>query len=141
MFRFVEPNEDDARIRLRRMRVTGANTPSVNEVTLYQDDGTIESCPTYGTNGTSPCDDVFQIPVINTQLFRYVKISVPDYLNFCEVLVYAGNLVNGNAVLILCDTIRLIIKRSWFFILLSVYFTFMRCDGLDVSISILHFIM
>jgi len=123
------------------MRITGANTPLVNGVTLYQDDGTIESCPTYGTNGTSPCDDVLLLPVTNTQLFRYVKISVPDYLNFCEVLVYAGNLVNGNVVLILCVNIRLIIKRSWCFILLSVYFKFMRCDGLHVSVSILNFFM
>ena len=72
------------------MRITGANIPSVNEVELYQDDGTIESCPDYGLEGTSPCDDVLLLPVTNTQLFRYVKISVPDYLNVCEVLVYAG---------------------------------------------------
>ena len=79
------------------MRITGANTPSVNEVELYHDDGIIESCPTYGTYGTSPCDDVLLILVTNTQLFRYVKISVPDYLSFCEVMIYVGKLVNGNA--------------------------------------------
>jgi len=72
------------------MKVTGTNTPSEDEVELYQDDGTTESCPDYGTEGTSPCDDVLLLLVSNTQLFRYVKISVPDYLNFCEVLVYAG---------------------------------------------------
>jgi len=82
------------------MKITGSNTPLVDEVTLYQDDGTIESCPDYGLEGTSPCDDVLLLPVTNTQLFQYVMISVPDYLNFCEVLVYAGNIV------------RLIIKKS-----------------------------
>jgi len=108
---FVDDKEQDVRIRLRWMRITGANTPTVNEVELYHDDGTIESCPTYGTEGTSPCDDVLLIPVTNTQLFRYVKISVPDYLSICEVMIYAGKLVNGNAVLTLCFTIFLIIKR------------------------------
>ena len=100
MFHFVVQTEPDVRIRLRWMRITGANTPSVDEVTLYQDDGTTESCSTYGLEGTSPCDDVLLLPVTNTQLFRYVKISVPDYLNICEVMIYAGKLVNENAVLI-----------------------------------------
>jgi len=104
-FYFEDESEPDVRIRLRWMKIAGATTPSVDEVTLYQDDGTIKSCPTYRTNGTSPCDDVLLIPVTNTQLFRYVKISVPDYLNICEVMIYAGKLVNGNAVLIQCLSI------------------------------------
>jgi len=87
------------------MRITGAHTPSVDEVELYQDDGTTESCPDYGLEGTSPCDDVLLLPANNTQQFRYVKISVPDYLNFCEVLIYAGKFVNWNAVLILCVSV------------------------------------
>jgi len=90
MLHFVDESEPDVRIRLRWMRISGANNPSVEEVELYQDTGTTVSCQYYGTTGTSPCDDVLMIPVTSTQLFRYVKISVPDYLNFCEVLVYAG---------------------------------------------------
>ena len=88
----------DVRIRLRWMRITGANVSSVNEVELYRDDGSTESCGPYAKKdtsvniGTSPCDDILLIPVFNTHLFRYVKISVPDYLNLCEVLVYAGTI-------------------------------------------------
>ena len=84
---------EEDRLRLRLMRITGANTPSINEVTLYHDERTTTSCNNYTPDGTSPCDDVLLIPVSNTQLFRYVKISVPNYLSFCEVLVYAGKLV------------------------------------------------
>ena len=86
------------RIRLRWMMITGTNVSSVNEVELYRDDGSTESCGPYAKGdtsvniGTSPCDDILLIPVSNTHLFRYVKISVPDYLNLCEVLVYAGKI-------------------------------------------------
>ena len=80
------------------MKITGKKVSSVNEVELYRDDGSTESCGPYAKDdtsvniGTSPCDDILLIPVSNTQLFRYVKISVPDYLNLCEVLVYAGKI-------------------------------------------------
>ena len=44
----------------------------------------------YGTEGTSPCDDVLLIPINNTILFQFIKISVANYLQLCEVQIFAG---------------------------------------------------
>lgn len=58
---------------------------------LYQDGSSISNCTgMYGTEGTSPCDDVLLIPINNTQLFQYIKISVANYLQLCEVQIFAG---------------------------------------------------
>ena len=44
----------------------------------------------YGTEGKSPCDDVLLLPIMNTQLFQYIKISTANYLQLCEVQIFAG---------------------------------------------------
>jgi len=59
---------------------------------LYQDKSNITACTkiVYGAEGRSPCDDALLIPISNTILFQFIKISVANYLQLCEVQIFAG---------------------------------------------------
>ena len=80
----------DIRARLSGMEIDGNTMSSDGFVLLYRDTSNITSCPMYGMEGTSPCDDVLLIPIISTQLFQFIKISVANYLQLCEVQIFAG---------------------------------------------------
>ena len=79
-----------ARTRLRGMVITGIISLDVNGNQLYKDTSTKTSCSTYPKEGTSVCSDIIKISIISNQLARFIKISTTDYLNLCEVQVFAG---------------------------------------------------
>ena len=74
------------------MQIEGKTKSADNLVLLYQDASNITACTEsmYGDEGTSPCDDVLLIPMSNTTLFQFIKISVAHYLQLCEVQIFAG---------------------------------------------------
>ena len=74
------------------MKIEGRTRSEDTFVLLYQDTSTITACTEgmYGDEGTSPCDDVLLIPISNTILFQFIKISVANYLELCEVQIFAG---------------------------------------------------
>ena len=80
------------RARLSGMKIEGRTRSADNFVLLYQDPSNITACTEsmYGNEGTSPCDDVLLIPMSNTILFQFIKISVAHYLQLCEVQIFAG---------------------------------------------------
>jgi len=83
----------EVRARLSGMKIEGRTRSADNFVLLYQDPSNITACneSMYGTEGTSPCYDVLLIPISNTILFQFIKISVANYLQLCEVQIFAGN--------------------------------------------------
>jgi len=86
------------------MKIEGKTSPDDLFVLLYQDTSNITSC-TSGMNqseGTSPCDDVLLIPIDTTQLFQFIKISTPNYLQLCEVQIFAGKYYDQVVVSLLC---------------------------------------
>ena len=74
------------------MQIQGRTNTKDNFVLMYKDASNIAACneSMYGTEGTSPCDDVLLIPIRNTILFQFIKISVANYLQLCEVQIFAG---------------------------------------------------
>jgi len=84
------------------MKIEGKTDPDDIFVLLYQDTSNITSC-TAGMNkseGTSPCDDVLLLPITNTRLFQFIKISVANFLQLCEVQIFAGkHNVHANVLL------------------------------------------
>jgi len=73
------------------MWIDGKTNLQDNFEVLYQDGSSILDCSgIYGTEGTSPCDDVLIIPISNTQLSQYIRIAVANYLQLCEVQIFAG---------------------------------------------------
>jgi len=63
-----------------------------NFMLLYRDTANITKCTSsmYGANDTSPCADVLLIPINNTHHLQFIKIYVANYLQLCEVQVFAG---------------------------------------------------
>jgi len=59
---------------------------------LYDDTGSTTSCGqnNYNDTGTSICGDVLLIPVTSQYLLYKVGIATNNYLNLCEVQVFAG---------------------------------------------------
>jgi len=80
------------RARLSGMWIAGKTNLDGGFVLLYTDTSNITKCTSSmsGTNGTSPCDDVLVIPINNMHLLQFIKISVANYLQLCEVQVFAG---------------------------------------------------
>jgi len=74
------------------MKIEGRTRSEDNFVLLYQDASKITACTNsmYGKEGTNPCDDVLLILISNTIQFKFIKISVANYLQLCEVQIFAG---------------------------------------------------
>jgi len=74
------------------MVITGNISLNGSETQLYRDTSAITSCEgLYQVGGTSVCSDVITLAITSTQLVRFVKISTTDYLNHCEVQIFAGD--------------------------------------------------
>jgi len=80
------------RTRLSGMIIKGSNSARDQETQLYQDPlPVISDCNGhYPASGTSVCSDVIHLTVENDALVRYINISTANYLNICEVEVFAG---------------------------------------------------
>jgi len=82
------------RTRLSGMIIKGSNSARDQETQLYQDPlhaPVITDCNGYyPESGTSVCSDVIDISVNNDLHVRHIIISTANYLNLCEVEVYAG---------------------------------------------------
>ena len=73
------------------MVIKGNISQDGNEIQLYRDPSGITSCNgPYPLEGTSVCSDVITLAITNTQLVRFITISTTNYLNMCEVQVFAG---------------------------------------------------
>jgi len=79
------------RARLSGMIITGIGADNL-ETQLYQDTSSITKCGNndYIDVGTSVCSDIITISISSDRLLRYIQISTTDYLNLCEVQVFAG---------------------------------------------------
>ena len=74
------------------MVITGTISLNGSENQLYKDPSAISSCEgPYIDEGTSICSDVITLAITGTQSVRFIKISTTNFLNLCEVQVFAGN--------------------------------------------------
>jgi len=79
------------RARLSGLVITGSTSAGESGTELHRDQSNVTDCTGKYTNIAYPvCLDIIWIPKSNDQLWRYVKISITDYLMLCEVEVFAG---------------------------------------------------
>ena len=80
------------RAKLSGMLIIGA--PSLAKYfTIYTDISNTSSCDSYGTSGSSVCDDVILIPITSTTQIPLLAIQFPQTANeiiLCEVQVFGG---------------------------------------------------
>ena len=74
------------------MFVYGYASPHGPQERLYTDAGNVSSCGpnNYIYNGTNICADVLLIPITSQHRLHMVGIATNNYLNLCEVEVFAG---------------------------------------------------